>query len=811
MRILAMIFFLYLAACPVGPNGAVAGHGGEAGDSRDAGDVSRDAGVVELEPDAGTAGDGGALCVPVCGAGAACEVGPSGPRCGCASGYSSDGGSCSDIDECQAGTATCPAQADCRNSVGSYFCVCGPGQLWNGAGCEQAAARQVGAGSEHVCRIDEHGEMWCWGQNRYGQLGDGTTHRRSVMTRVSGAHVWKSVAVLRDTTCGIDTDRRAWCWGLVGALVVGASFQATPQQQGALAGWVQLSVGEAHVCGLRQGGGLFCWGSNPQAELGMPTPLFVSADAPHQVEPGTQWGQVSAGPGYTCAVKQDGSLWCWGRNLYGNLGEGTLTSQTTPTRVGTDSDWRSVDTGAFFTTCGIRLDGKVWCWGQNSYAQVGGAELKVVLPNKRSDVTGWRSVESGSHTTCGVQSDGTLSCWGRPIGTDDALLGQGRGGLPGRVKDVAVAEPGAVGRGFALFGCAVTEDNTTWCWGQNNDGELAQGTFGNKTEPVRVGQATWSQAEPGAGYSCGVRTDGTLWCWGANGLLFFNVGQPALTQSPVKVAQTADFRAVSVGAQAFCARKSDASAWCAGFSFSDVLTQESGRATWSALDMGRGNYVTSYWLLAAGVRTDGSLWAFNDARPPLATQFGSSSDWQEVAISRQHACGRRGGAVWCWLQSDPTGSLRQIGAATDWQQIRSAPEYRTLSVTIPPVSYGIRAGGSLWRWVMKSGNAMTPTQIGAGLEWQTFDVGPFSMCGVTTDKSLWCWGDVDLAASVTGEIKAVPNPVRVGTDNDWATVNMGAAHVTALKIDGSLWSWGFGENGQLGHGDSWRLLPTQAR
>ncbi len=802
------------AGVTTGDGGSNVGADGGVGLDTDAGQaVGFDAGA---SVDAGGPPDASVTCPVSCGPNATCEVGAGAPRCVCNTGYVADGGTCTDLDECQAGASVCGAAGQCHNAAGSYFCECGPGQVWNGATCEQAGVRKIGSGAEHVCRIDALGEMRCWGKNTSGQLGDGTKSRRNVMTPVTGSHVWKSVTVFRDTTCAIDTGSRLWCWGLLGG-VAGTPFQASePTQAGSAADWVQVSVGEGHICGLHQDGALTCWGANSQGQLGVPSPTFAPVDAPVQVEPGTAWGVVAAGVGYTCAVKRDGSLWCWGANTYGNLGDGTLASRSTPTRVGSEVDWRTVDTGAFYTTCGIRLDGNLWCWGQNVYGQVvGGTDTKVVAPQKQAGPGGWRSVDSGSLSTCGTLFNDTVSCWGRIIGVDATPLGTGTLSEMGPVKDAAPSEPGAVGARFPTFVCAQTKDDSTWCWGQNNDGQLAIGSFANKAEPERVGQATWSQIGPGAGYTCGLRQDGTLWCWGGGSAIqwpLMSAGQPILVQSPVQVDPGNTWRSLSVGAADFCGVKNDKSLWCAGGDFSAKITQFGTDQKWASVDLGGGFYITTYWLLAAGLRDDRSLWSFVDSTTQPVTQFGTLTDWDEVAISRAHACGRRAGSLWCWFQSKPSDAPRQVGTTSDWKLVRSSAQFTTLSATVPAMGYGIRTDGTMWSWTATASAPLTPTPIGQGTTWDTLDVGPGFICAIATDHSLWCWGETDISVLLaTGEIKRSPEPVRVGTSNDWAQIELGRAHLTALKTDGSLWAWGFGENGELGQGDAWRQTPTRAR
>jgi alpha-tubulin suppressor-like RCC1 family protein len=790
----------------------------DSGTTTDAG--ATDASVVDDDGGSdGGSSDGGVAdaslsCPSACASNAGCELVDGEPTCVCDEGFTGDGETCEDVDECQATASPCAMDDVCHNIPGGFFCECGPGEVWNGASCETVGQRRIGSGAEHVCRIDSQGAMKCWGMNHRGQVGDGTQDRRAEMTVVSGGHVWRSVSVFRNTTCAIDTDSRAWCWGEVGALQLGGTNPAVvPQQAGSFDDWEQLSIGDGHVCGIRQGGGLHCWGLNTQGQLGVEPPQNAAADAPIQVEPATSWATVSAGSSYTCGVKLDGTLWCWGSNQYSALGGGS--SGWTPMQVGADADWRSVHAGPFFATCGLKLDGTLSCWGSNTYGQVGSSANPVTTPQEHTTAAGYRSVDMGSLSVCGTRFDGSIWCRGHAVGPvlapvdADALAGLGA------VVDVATSEPGAAGLAFPTFSCALAGDDSTWCWGQNNDGQLALGSFGNKSEPERVGAATWTHAEPGASYTCARRDDGTLWCWGSGNAVYWHLVAPGvagIAQLPTLIDSDTDWLSLSAGAQAFCGIKTGQSLWCTGSRFTTDLEQVASSASWAAIDLGRGNYIDSRFLVAAAVRDDGSLWTFNEYTLPDGEQLGTDTDWDEVAIAREHACGRRGGTLWCWFEDTPDDPPVQVGTESDWTLVRSSPELAGASGTIAAASYGVRSDGTLWKWTMSAGQPIAPAQIGQGIDWESLDTGAGLLCGVATDKSLWCWGSVDLARLIaTREFVAAPDPLRIGADNDWQQVRIGYQLVVALKTDGSMWSWGYGHGGELGHGDAWRVLPSLAR
>jgi hypothetical protein len=172
--------------------------------------------------------------------------------------------------------------------------------------------------------------------------------------------------------------------------------------------------------------------------------------------------KVEAGGHHTCAIKTNGSLWCWGYNYYGQLGIGTWLDKKVPTQV-SGTNWVTVSAGVAHT-CGVKTDGTLWCCGYNEYGQLGiGTWLDKNAPTQVGTGTNWVSVSAGKDHTCGVKTDGTL-----------------------------------------------------WCWGRNNYGQLGDGTTGNKNVPVQVSGTNWVSVSAGDGHTCGIKTDGTLWCWGDN-------------------------------------------------------------------------------------------------------------------------------------------------------------------------------------------------------------------------------------------------------------------------------------------------------
>src|SRR5262245_2787634 len=202
------------------------------------------------------------------------------------------------------------------------------------------------------------------------------------------------------------------------APAAGSSSSATPEYGSS--DWRQVSAGGAHSCGIRTTGRLYCWGLDHKGQLGNGDVSTTSQPTPVEVVGGwTDGGQVSAGNSATCAVRRNGRLYCWGEDLEGQLGNGSMIGdRSVPTQVvGARTDWSSVsNTGAH--TCALRRSGTAWCWGSDNEGQLGngattGSREAPVAVAGQSAV--WTSLQTGGSTSCGIRTSGRLYCWGFDI------------------------------------------------------------------------------------------------------------------------------------------------------------------------------------------------------------------------------------------------------------------------------------------------------------------------------------------------------------------------------------------------------------
>lgn len=341
---------------------------------------------------------------------------------------------------------------------------------------------KIAGGSEHSCGILEDGTLWCWGGNRRGQLGTGDTNDRERPARVGEAQDWIAIDAGSEHTCGIREGGSLWCWGNNGTGRLGDGTRDVRREPVEIgedeAIWTAVSAGTVHTCGVQEDGSLWCWGDNYYGQLGDNSGAIYNE--PTQVAGAQVWESVSAGDdGFTCAVTQDGELWCWGRNNEGQLGNGSTQGRTSPWRVGVDSDWAQVKAGNAHS-CGLRDDGTLWCWGKNAKGAIGDGTVEDRhLPTLVDDDLRWQSFTAGRNHSCGVDDDGEVWCWGEIDGGISPLRGVSPTSLEVDVKWSQIGGQGA-------HSCGIREDLSAWCFGQNTEKQLGDGTRGFGQDPVRV-------------------------------------------------------------------------------------------------------------------------------------------------------------------------------------------------------------------------------------------------------------------------------------------------------------------------------------
>lgn len=282
----------------------------------------------------------------------------------------------------------------------------------------------ISVGGYNVCALGVDGRPYCWGENRSGEVGDGTQEQKTRPTRIKSTLDFVQVSAGTQHACAIAKDGVPYCWGDNSAGQTGSAggSQPEPRAVATLLRFDSLDAGGDFTCGLA-GGEAYCWGSNAANAIGQHTSVTFSA-VPVRVETAERFASISAGLFHVCALKATRELYCWGSNLVGQLGTGsTQGAAPTPMQV-VGGPFKAVSAG-YFHTCAIAQDDTAWCWGNNQVGANGNAEAS---PEQRVPVPvaggfKFRRVVAGNRFSCGVTLAGLSHCWGENV---SAKLGIGR-------------------------------------------------------------------------------------------------------------------------------------------------------------------------------------------------------------------------------------------------------------------------------------------------------------------------------------------------------------------------------------------------
>jgi alpha-tubulin suppressor-like RCC1 family protein len=232
---------------------------------------------------------------------------------------------------------------------------------------------KVAPSNRFTIALKSDGTIWAWGQNDEYQLGNSpATSQQLFPLQVGTANDWVEIATGTNRTAfAIKANGTIWGWGSnpSSIIVPGSSIYsvATPTQVGTATNWVKMSIGSAHILAQKSDGTLWSWGGGEALGLGG-TPFVTNI--PQQISTDV-WKSFSAGTNTSFGIKADGTLWAWGANNNGQLADGTSIDRLTPTQIGTDSNWSTVQARNYATTMATKTNGTIWYWGTNYYGEFG--------------------------------------------------------------------------------------------------------------------------------------------------------------------------------------------------------------------------------------------------------------------------------------------------------------------------------------------------------------------------------------------------------------------------------------------------------
>lgn len=374
---------------------------------------------------------------------------------------------------------------------------------------------QIGAGGTYTCGIGTDSNAYCWGANGSNQLGGGVsgTSYNPVAVARDGVLFDKTIKSLAvggtNHVCAIASDNKAYCWGAgtSGRLGSGSSSSAsTPvavSTSGVLSGKTikLLAAGNDSTCAVASDNLAYCWGLGTSGQLG--NAGIVSSSSPVAVSTvgalsGKTIKSISVGGNFSCGIASDNLAYCWGDNTYGQLGDGTTTDASSPVAVSMSGVLAGKTikniVAAGSHACAIASDSRVYCWGNNAFGRLGdgtsvsssSVPVAVVWTGPLSGKTA-KSIDSAPSGghTCIIAGNNKAYCWGQ--GSAGQL---GNNATTSTVNTpVAVTDIGTTLNSISVNGshsCAVASDNLAYCWGNNNSGRLGDGTASSTTVPVQI-------------------------------------------------------------------------------------------------------------------------------------------------------------------------------------------------------------------------------------------------------------------------------------------------------------------------------------
>jgi alpha-tubulin suppressor-like RCC1 family protein len=341
--------------------------------------------------------------------------------------------------------------------------------------------RQISAGTFHSCGVTTDNLAYCWGQDASGELGDGTQPAGGFSSKplpVAGGLHFLQVSAGNYYSCGVTMDDRAYCWGenVYGKLGDGTSTpRLTPVAVVGGHRFRQVDAGGSHTCGVTPSDEAFCWGYNRYGQLG-DSSEFYQRRKPVRVAGGRHFRQVAAGGLHTCGATTGYRAYCWGDGSDGQIGDGRTIQRRTPRLVAGGLSFRQVHAGNAHS-CGVTTDNRAYCWGGNDKGQLGdGTTTQRLKPVPVAGGLQFSGVSPSAEHTCGVTTGSRAYCWGW------RYYGQLGDGSP--LGDYTRLSPVAVVGGLRFSAvsagrdhtCGVTTGNVGYCWGQNNAGQLGDGS-----------------------------------------------------------------------------------------------------------------------------------------------------------------------------------------------------------------------------------------------------------------------------------------------------------------------------------------------
>ena len=772
---------------------------------------------------------------------------------------------------------------------------------------------QISAGYISTCGIQSPGTLWAWGNNAFGQLGTSNTTNYSSPIQVGLLSNWTSISSGIYFTLATQNNGTLWSWGYNNFGQLGlndTTNRSSPVQVGALSNWSQVACGKYYTLATQSNGTLWAWGNNSNGQLGLNT--LINYSSPVQLAATAAVSTISAfslQSSTAGAIHNDGTLWMWGSNLYYQLGQSNITNRSSPVQVGSVSNWSKLSGSGYgsygdYFSLALQSPGTLWAWGYNAHGELG--QNNTVSPNSSPVQIGalnsWSQVAKGAWHWVGVQNNGTLwacgyngkgalstgntsnksspiqigalTTWSSVVASDVGMTGalktdgtwwvcgyNLRGALGINTTTTIVTSMVQVGTasnwsqvGFGYYTTgAIKSNNTLWMCGYNLNGQLGNNTSGAATtvlSPVQIGAlSVWTQVACGYNHSAAVQNNGTLWSWGNNSKGQLGLNTTVGVSNPTQVGNLSIWVSVACGYFSTIAKDNTGQLWSWGNNSLgqfgvlglNTLTSYSSPVQIPAATAG---ITTSYWAKiscgydqSVAIQSNGTLWAWGlnsygqlglntttGYSSPL--QIGTLSIWTSIASGSGFTAALQSpGTVWAWgLNSQGQLGINtltnysspvQVGTQSIWTQL--------VTNNSSPIMAGIQSPGTLWTWGANVNFALGynstsyrsyPQQLGASNAWTGFPTGSQNNiwgAAINSNNNLYVWGvnsnrilnsayynNDNAGVTIDGAAVIVtPVPLDPTLSTPIKSVSMGDQFGVYVQSNGTLWSWGNVSYGQV--------------
>lgn len=720
------------------------------------------------------------------------------------------------------------------------------GQVGDSSTISRSSPVQLGAASwisvtktvQYRLGIRSDGSLWAWGRNTNGELGLNDTVSRSSPIQV-GSSSWTFVDASDSfgLAAAIRIDGALFTWGTNFYNQLGdVNYQIRPRSSPGQIGtssWTSVAVGENTCAAIDTAGRIYTWGYNLHGAIGYPTPLTFSSiigpdvirssdgriwtwgggpatdfagpnstrSFPIQLAGASDWTLITGGPSTRLGIKNNGTLWAWGNNGNGQLGDGTTISRSSPVQIGTDTNWSTVVLMSA-TTLAIKTDGTLYAWGSDSNGGLGlnTANIDRSSPTQITSVTGsWITCATGYGTSAAIRSDGRLYTWGF----------NGNGNL-GDGTTIARSTPTQIGI-QSWVQVSLNIDNTwarsstgtVWGWGWNvSNGTVGDNTTISRSSPVQIGTSSFTMIAAFVGGCFGIST-GRLFGWGSNIDGSLGDGTTARRSAPVQIGALTTWTNV----------ERHNAAYPGGFGIIGTDIYSWGVNTPSQPGVGDNTSISRSSPVQIGT-------------PALVvnspTQLGTSS-WTIVTAGADHIVARTiTGNNFAWGRNNDG----QLGDNTITS--RSSPVQTATGKNFTQIianfsnTVALDSLGKIWGWGTNIGGTLgdnstvarsSPVQIVATGSWNFIALGNASVYARNTAGLLWVWGNntngnlgdlttVNKSSPVqlANLIPVISSPTVIGADYDSASTGGDAGYsINSSRIG---FAWGVNNNGQLGQNDT---------